>query len=53
MDNFSKSSSYDDGEKREEQVRDHLIANEEAIKISVKNDSQVEKFANNGNSPKK
>ena len=33
MDESSKSSSCDDGEEHEEQVRDHLVANEETIKI--------------------
>ena len=44
VEEFAKSSSCDDGEERKEQVGDHLIANEEAIKIPVGNDSRVERF---------
>lgn len=33
----SKSSPYDDDEKRDEQVKNHLIANEEEIKIPAEN----------------
>ena len=31
VDKSSKSSSFDNGEEREEQVEDHLVANEETI----------------------
>jgi hypothetical protein len=44
MDESSKSSSYDDSEERDEQVRDHLVAIEEAIEIPAENDGHVEKF---------
>ena len=48
VDKPSRSSSCDDGEEREEQVRDHLIANEEANEIPVENDDRVERFGNDG-----
>ena len=48
MDKSSKLSSYDDGEERDEQVRDTLVANEEAIEIPVKNDGHIERFGNDG-----
>ena len=40
----SKSSLSDDGDKRDEQVEDHLVVNEETIKISAENDGSDEKF---------
>ena len=53
MDESSKSSSCDDSEKYKEQVRDHLVANEEAIKIPAENGGPVERFSKNGRYPKK
>ena len=38
VDESSKSSYYDDGEEHEKQVKDHLVANEEAIEIRAEND---------------
>ena len=38
----------DDGEECEEQVGDYLVANEEAIKISVKKHGRVERFGKVG-----
>jgi hypothetical protein len=35
VDEFSKSSSYNDGEESEKQVEDHLVANKETIEIST------------------
>ena len=49
----SKSSSSDDGEERDEQVRDPLVANEEAIKIPAKNDGRDERFGKDGQYPKR
>ena len=36
VDESSKSSSCDDGEKCKKQMGDHLVSNEEAIKITFK-----------------
>ena len=44
----SKLSLCDDGEECNEQVRDHLVANEVAIKISAKNVGCVDKFNKDG-----
>ena len=44
VDKSSKSSTCEDGEERKEQVRDHLVANEEAIENPVENDNRVERF---------
>lgn len=41
------------GEEREKQVKDHLVANQEAIQIPAENDSLVEKFGRNGRHPKR
>lgn len=35
MGEYSKSSSYDNGEKRKEYVGDHLVANEKQLKDSI------------------
>ena len=43
----------DNGEEHKEQVEDHLIANEDTIKILAKNDNHVEKFGKDGRYPKK
>lgn len=48
VDEHSKSTSCDDGDEREDQVKDHLIANEDAIKISAENDDRVGRFGKNG-----
>ena len=53
VDESSKLSLCDDGEEREEQVGDHLIANEEAIEIPTENYGRVEVFKNNGRYPKR
>ena len=50
MDESSKSSSCHDGE---EQIGNHLVANEEAIKIPAKNDGHVEKFGKDRRYPKR
>ena len=42
-----------DGEEREEQVRDHLIPNEEAIEIPTENISHVERFDKNERYPER
>ena len=34
---YSKSSSCNDGEEYDEQVEDHVVANDEAIKIPMEN----------------
>ena len=39
-----KSSSYNDGKEHEEQVRNHLVINEEAIKIFTESDGRIERF---------
>lgn len=44
VDESSKSFLYDEEEEHDEQVRDHLITNEETIKISVDNDGRVERL---------
>jgi hypothetical protein len=41
VDKSSKASSWNDGE---EQMGDHLVANEEAIEIPTENDSRVKRF---------
>ena len=48
VDKSFKSSSCDDGKEREEQVRDHLVANEKAIEIPAKNNGRVERFGKDG-----
>ena len=53
VDESSKSSSCDDGEEREEQVGDHLVANEETIEIPAENDGHVERFGKDGRYPKR
>ena len=44
MNGFSRPTSCNDGEQRNEKMGDHLIANDEAIKIPTENDARVEKF---------
>ena len=44
VDKSLKSFSCNDGEEHEEQVGDHLIANEVAIKIPMENDDNAERF---------
>ena len=41
VDEYTKLPSLDDDEERKKEVGDHLVANEEAIKISAKNDGHV------------
>jgi hypothetical protein len=53
MDKFSKSSSCNNSEKCEEQVRDHLVANEEAIRIPAVIDGHVEIFGKDEKCPKR
>ena len=53
VDEPSKSSSCDHGEEHEEQVGDHLITHEEAIKIPAENDGRVDKFDKDGRYPKR
>ena len=53
VDESSKSSYCDDGEEREEQVDDYLVANEEAFEIPVENDGRSERFGNDGIYPKR
>ena len=48
VDKYSKSSLSDDGEERNEQVEDHLVANEETIKIPAENDNRNEKLSKDG-----
>ena len=48
MDESSKSSLYDDGEKRKEQVGDDLVANEEAIEIPTEHNGRIKRFRNDG-----
>ena len=45
--------SNHDGEECDEQVGDHLVANEEPIKISVENDGRDERFGKVGRYPKR
>ena len=45
MNKPSKPSSCDNGEELKEQVEDHLIANEEAIKIHAENDDHIEDYS--------
>ena len=47
----SKSSLCDDNDKCEEQVRDHLVANDEAIEIPAGNDDRVDRFGKDGTYP--
>lgn len=51
VDESCKLSLYNNGEEREEQVGDHLVANEEAIKIPAENDGRVERFGKDGRYP--
>jgi hypothetical protein len=48
VDEFYKSFSTDDGDEHDEQVGDHLFANEEAIKIPTETDRHGERFGNDG-----
>lgn len=52
VDEFSKSSSWDDGEEPKEQVGDQLIAKAEKIKIHAENYCYVEKFSKDERYPK-
>lgn len=49
VDKYFKSSSCDDGEEREEQIGDHLVA----IKILAENNNRVERFGKDGRYPKR
>ena len=51
VDKSSKSSSCDDGEERNEQVGDHLVANEETIKIPTENDGRDKRFGEDEQHP--
>lgn len=53
VDESSKSSSSDDGDEWDEQVGDHLVLNEEAMRISMENDDSNEIFTMNGQYSKK
>lgn len=48
VDKSSKLSSCNDGKEPEEEVGDHLVANEKPIKILAGKDSRVERFSKNG-----
>ena len=48
-----KLSSCDNNEERKKQVRDHLVANEEAIEIPENNDGRIERFGKDGRYPKR
>ena len=48
VDKSFKSSLCDDGEEREEQVGDHLVANGEVIEIPPENDGHIERFGKDG-----
>lgn len=47
VDKPSKLFSYDNGERSEEQVRNHLVANEGAFKLPIGNDAHVNRFSKN------
>jgi hypothetical protein len=53
VDESSKSSSSDDGDEWDEQVGDHLVLNEKAIRISMENDDSNKIFTMNGQYSKK
>ena len=53
IDESSKLSLYNNGDEPEEQVEDHLVANEEAIKIFMENDGHVERFGKDERYPKR
>ena len=53
VDEPSKWSSCEDVEEHEEQVGDHLIANEEAIEFLADNDGRIERFGNDEKYPKR
>ena len=48
-----KSSLCDDGEECEDQVEDHLVANEKTIEIPAENDGRVERFSKDERCPKR
>ena len=48
-----KSSLCNDGEERNEQVGNHLVAYEETIEVPVENDSHIEGFSKYGIYPKR
>lgn len=48
IDESSKSSSCDDGKEWEEQVGEHLVANEKATETRAENVSHIDKFGRNG-----
>ena len=52
VDESSKSSSCNDGEVHDQQVRDHLIVHKEAIKIPMENNGHVKRFGKDGRYPK-
>ena len=53
VDESSKSSLCDDCEKCEEQVEDHLVANENIIEKPTEYDGHVERFGKDGRYPKR
>lgn len=50
---YFKSFLCDDGEEHNEQVKDHLVANQETTKILAKNDSHDEIFGKDEGYPKR
>ena len=42
-----------DGEEREEQMRNHLVANKKTINLPANNDGRIEKFGKGGEFPKR